>query len=205
VKMPLGLYVVTPGWVSTERLLLAVESALMGGASVVQYRAKALDDALRLEQAQALGLLCRRFNAPFIVNDSLSLALAVDADGVHLGFDDGKLGAARNALGANKLLGASCYGDLELANHAIVEGADYVAFGAAFASPSKPMAATVKAGLFAQATATLRVPVVAIGGINLLNAPSLRAEGVQHLAVISALFEARHIERQARRFAALFA
>lgn len=200
-----GLYAVTPDGDDTPALIAAVETALSGGARLLQYRNKSADPALRLTQARALLALCRKYRASFIVNDHLDLALAVNADGLHLGADDGSLAAARAQLGPARLLGASCYDRLELALEAERLGADYVAFGSFFTSSVKPGAVRAPLTLLREAKRRLSVPVVAIGGITLENAPRLIAAGADGVAVISALFGADDVELAARRFSALFA
>lgn len=203
--LPRGLYAITPDWDDTDKLLAAVDIALANGAAVLQYRHKRADAALRQLQAQALKDICQRYQVPLIINDHLDLALSVDADGLHLGGGDGELCAARGALGADKILGASCYQDLGRAEQAIAAGANYVAFGAAFPSATKPDAAHAPLALYEEAKLVLNVPVVAIGGITPFNMKPLLDAGVEHIAVIGALFEAIHLERQTRRFVAGFA
>jgi thiamine-phosphate pyrophosphorylase len=199
-----GLYAVTPDTPDTAALAAMVEAALAGGARLVQYRNKSAAPELRLEQARALKRLCARAGAPFLVNDHLELALAVDADGLHLGGGDGPLAEARARLGPGRLLGASCYNRLELAHAAAAAGADYIAFGSFFASRVKPGAVAAPLALLAEARRALALPVVAIGGITLDNAPSLIRAGAQALAVISALFAARDVAHAARQFDRLF-
>jgi thiamine-phosphate pyrophosphorylase len=133
-----GLYAITPDEAGTESLVRKVAHALSGGASVVQYRNKAAGAELRREQGRALAALCRRAGACFIVNDDLALALELDADGVHLGVEDGDLTAARVQLGTSKLLGASCYDRIDLAQAAAQANVDYLAFGSVFGSITKP-------------------------------------------------------------------
>jgi thiamine-phosphate pyrophosphorylase len=199
-----GLYAVTPEARDTSRLLAQVRACLVSGARVVQYRNKSPDRALRSEQAQGLRALCEEHHATFIVNDDLDLASAVDADGIHLGRDDGSPAAARTRLGAHKLLGVSCYGELSRARSAVADGADYVAFGSFFPSLVKPGAVRPPVALLTEAKRTLSVPIVAIGGITLENASELIAAGADGIAVISALFGAPDIEKAARQFQALF-
>jgi thiamine-phosphate pyrophosphorylase len=203
-EFPGGLYAITPETDNTERLLKQVEAALAGGVAAVQYRNKSADVALRHEQASELVALCRRFSVPLIVNDDLRLADLCDADGVHLGRDDGSLREARIILGRNKLIGASCYQSLDLALAAQAAGADYVAFGSFFSSPTKPAASRADAGLLREAAQTLHVPIVAIGGITLTNAPQLLDAGADSLAVLSALFEAPDVRAAARELNQLF-
>ena len=166
-RFPRGLYALTPDEPDTAALVAAVRAAVAGGAAAVQYRSKRADAALQRAQAAALAALCREARVPLIVNDDLELALEVDAAGVHLGRDDGDLAAARRRLLPGKLLGASCYDRLDRAARAVAAGADYVAFGSVFASPTKPAAVRAPLALFGEAKRRLGVPLVAIGGITL--------------------------------------
>jgi thiamine-phosphate pyrophosphorylase len=139
-----------------------------------------------------------------IINDHLDLALALDADGLHLGEGDGSLEHARDRLGPGKLLGASCYGRVESALRAVSLGADYVAFGSFFPSAVKPGAVRAPLALLKEARRRLATPIVAIGGITLENAPQLIAAGADAVAVISAVFAADDVKLAAQRVAALF-
>ncbi|HUW29091.1 MAG TPA: thiamine phosphate synthase [Sulfuriferula sp.] len=199
-----GLYAITRETDDSARLLNEVEAALRGGAAVVQYRDKSGDVARQHEQASELLALCRRYRVPLIINDSLRLADLVGADGVHLGGDDGGLREARIVLGADKIIGVSCYQSLELAVAAQDEGADYVAFGSFFASTTKPDAPRANIALLQHASGVLHLPIVAIGGITPDNAESLIEAGADAIAVIHALFEAADIEARARCFADFF-
>ena len=199
-----GLYAITPDEADTRALAAKVADALAGGIAALQYRNKAADATLRRTQAEALALLCRERGVPLIVNDDVALASAVGADGVHLGATDGDLAGARWRLGPGKLLGASCYDRYDLALAAKAAGADYVAFGAAFPSPTKPNAVRAPLDLYARAHRELGIPIVAIGGITADNAAALVSAGVDALAVITDLFEARDIAARARDFNALF-
>jgi thiamine-phosphate pyrophosphorylase len=191
-----GLYAITPAGPGMERKL---RLALEGGVALVQYRSKAGDRA----QAEAVVRLGREFGVPVIINDDVELALEVGAQGAHLGRDDGDLATARRRLGG-RILGASCYDELARARAAVAAGADYVAFGAAFASPTKPGAVRAPLELFREAR-PLGVPLAAIGGITLENAPRLLAAGADLLAVISDLFDAPDIRGRARQYGKLIA
>jgi thiamine-phosphate pyrophosphorylase len=195
-----GLYAITPDLADTGALLARVEQALKAGVALLQYRNKTLSRDQRLLQARELALLARGYGVPLIVNDELEIAPAVSASGVHLGKDDGDLAAARARL-PGKILGASCYADLEKARAAVRAGADYVAFGAVFPSPTKPGAVRAPLSLFG---ASLGVPLCAIGGITLENAPALVAAGASLLAVISDLFDAPDIGARATQYRRLF-
>ncbi len=203
-EFPGGIYALTTETADTEGLLMQVEAALAGGVAAVQYRDKSGDVARRHEQASELVALCRRFGVPLIVNDDLRLADLADADGVHLGRDDGSLREARIILGKNKLIGASCYQSLELALAAQAAGANYVAFGSFFASPTKPAASRAPLELLREAGSVIQLPLVAIGGITLANAPQLLDAGADSLAVLSALFGAPDIQATAHDLNQLF-
>ncbi len=199
-----GLYAITPDEQDTDVLLAKVEAALQGGIGVLQYRNKLANHKLQTQQARALLRLCRQYHVPFIINDSIKLCLTLDADGVHLGADDGNLAEARARLGSNKLLGASCYNRFDLAVSAQQLGADYVAFGACFASSTKPNAPVAGLHLFTQARAELKVSAVAIGGITLENAPLAIAAGANSIAVINAIFNADDVKLTSQQFTKLF-
>jgi thiamine-phosphate pyrophosphorylase len=184
-----GLYAITPDDPDTGRLLARVEAVLQAGATWLQYRNKTASDDLRAEQALALQPLCRTYNVPLIINDDWALAAAIGAAGAHLGEDDGELALARHELGGDALLGASCYDDQRLARQAVAAGANYVAFGAFFPSPTKPNARRAALELLRD-SAALGVPRVAIGGITPDNARPLVAAGADLLAVISGVFDA---------------
>ena len=198
-----GLYAITPDEPVTEILARKVAQALRGGASVVQYRNKTAGPELRREQGRALAALCRESGACFIVNDDLALALELDADGLHLGAEDGDLAQARRQLGPGKLLGASCYDRIELAQTAVLHNVDYLAFGSVFSSVTKPAAVRAPLALFAEARRRFSLPLVAIGGITLQNAPQVFAAGADAVAVISALFDAGDIAERAAGFTRL--
>ena len=198
-----GLYAITPEIADTATLLCGVAHALEGGIAMLQYRRK---DRQHVDEARILARMCREHAVPFVVNDDVALAMECDADGVHLGRDDGELVAARVKLDGGpgrKLLGASCYNSLAAANTAVAAGADYIAFGSVFSSPTKPAAVRAPLSLFREAR-PLGVPLVAIGGVTLHNAPQLLAAGADCLAVISDLFDAPDIAARARAYGILF-
>jgi thiamine-phosphate pyrophosphorylase len=188
-----GLYAITPQPADLGR----IRAALEGGVSLLQYRSKERNAA----EARAVLQLARGFGVPVIVNDDLELALEIGADGAHLGRDDGDLRAARKKL-PGRILGASCYNDLDLARAAVRAGADYVAFGSVFASPTKPQAVRAPLSLF---NAALGVPKAAIGGITLGNARAVIGAGADLLAVISDLFDAPDVRLRASEYGKLFA
>jgi thiamine-phosphate pyrophosphorylase len=190
-----GLYAITP---QGPGLIEKAREALEGGVVLLQYRNK----AARLSEANELAALARRYHVPLIVNDDVDLALEIGAEGVHLGRDDGDLAKARRKM-KGKILGVSCYDDLEAARTAVRAGADYVAFGSVFASPTKPGAVRAPLGLFRKGK-SLKVPLAAIGGVTLENAPALITAGASLLAVISDLFDAPDIKSRALQYGKLF-
>jgi thiamine-phosphate pyrophosphorylase len=195
-----GLYAITPDMADTAALLAKVEQALKAGVALLQYRNKIISKDKRLLQARELAPLARGYGVPFIVNDDVEIAASVAANGVHLGKEDADLATARAKL-PGKILGASCYADLEAAKAAIRAGANYVAFGSVFPSPTKPGAVRAPLSLF---QSKLGVPLCAIGGITLGNAPQLIAAGADLLAVISDLFDAPDIALRAAEYRKLF-
>ena len=200
-----GLYLVTPDWDDTERLLQVSEAALRGGAAQLQYRHKTAEPLLRRQQALALLPLCRDYQRPLIINDHLALCLELDADGVHLGGTDIDVAAARTALGPAKIIGASCYGSLELAHAATLAGASYIAFGGFYASRVKTYALTTAADIVTRAKAALPLPVVVIGGMTPVNAAVLVRAGADMVAAISSVYAAADPEAAAMAFSHLFA
>ena len=202
-----GLYVVTPDDRLLARLSALVEMALEGGARIVQYRNKQAPPPLRRAQAAELLRICRAHGARLIVNDDVWLAVEIGADGAHVGREDypgGRLAAARDALGPNRLLGVSCYNELACAEAAAAAGADYLAFGSVFPSVTKPHAVRVSLDIIGQAKQRFGLPVAAIGGITAKNAAGVIAAGADVVAVVSDLFDAMDIRRRAGEFLQLF-
>ncbi|MDX8126311.1 MULTISPECIES: thiamine phosphate synthase [Methylomonas] len=197
-----GLYAITqPENKTIAQIVKDVEAALRGGASVIQYRDKNPLDAPQL--ARLLLEVCHAYDAPLLINDSVELALAVDADGVHLGRDDGEIATARRLLGQDAIIGVSCYNDVDKAQNMAAAGADYVAFGRFFPSGSKPLAAPADIISLHRAKQLINVPIVAIGGILPENGGTLLAAGADLLAVIGGIFD-HEPEAAARAYQALF-
>lgn len=209
-KFPIGLYGITPEWSDFTKLVHAVEQAAEGGMVALQWRQKFITGSQATDRAGQLREACRRLGVVFIVNDSIHLAMAVDADGVHLGRDDGDPGNARELLGPGKIIGTSCYNEMPRAQQAISAGVDYVAFGAVYPSNVKPNAVRAGLDLFQQARASFETisgahpGVVAIGGITPDNAAPVIQAGATSIAVINGLFEAKDIRAQAQRFTRQF-
>ena len=199
-----GLYAVTDGRLTGEPLLEAVRAALAGGTRIVQYRDKSAEPQRRRHEAARLAGLCRDYQALFLINDDVTLAREIDADGVHLGRTDTTLSDARRQLGRHKLIGLSCNNRLEWALAAQQQGADYVAFGRFFPSSTKPDAPQAELTLLEQARRQIELPIAAIGGITPDNAPQLHAAGADMLAVVNALFGQSDIEAAARRLSRCF-
>ncbi len=201
-RLPRGLYLITPDEPDDARLLARV-TPLLTHVACLQYRNKLGARMQRQRQANALRLACRDAQVTFIVNDDMTLAAEVGADGVHLGEHDGTVAAARALLGDQAIIGVSCYDDAALAHRAAQAGADYVAFGAFFASPTKPAARRAGIALLGE-TRSLGLPQVAIGGITPDNARGLIAAGADLIAVISGVFDAPDPLAATRAYAALF-
>ena len=200
-----GLYAITDSLLIPEhRFEAAITLSLQGGARIIQYRDKTSSAAIRLAQSQQLRRLCDEYEALLIINDDIDLALASKADGIHLGKNDATIKTARDKLGQKAIIGASCYNDVDLAIEAQAAGADYVAFGAFFASPTKPDARTISLITLQRAKQVLTIPVCTIGGITLDNAPLLINAGANMIAVISGIFAQTDIEQSANKLAALF-
>lgn len=195
-----GLYLITDG---RADLVSRVEAALRGGAGAVQYRDKSADAAKRLDEGQALAALCRRYQVAYIINDDVELALAVGADGVHLGIHDSNIADARERLGPAAIIGASCYNSLVIAQRAAECGADYLAFGAFFPSATKPDAVQAGTALLRKAKVFHR-RLVAIGGITAENAGPVLAAGADWLAVCDDVFGREQVGAAAARYRELF-
>jgi len=196
-----GLYAITDG--PRRDLLTAAAAVLAGGAVLLQYRDKTADDNRRRSEAEALLRLCRERRVPLIINDDVELAARVGADGVHVGQSDVNIASARRLLGTQAIIGASCYASLDRARQLAAAGPTYLAFGAFFASPTKPHAQRASLELLREAR-VLKLPLVAIGGITPDNAAVLQQAGADLLAVVSGVFGASDPEAAARRYAALF-
>jgi thiamine-phosphate pyrophosphorylase len=199
-----GLYAVTPEHLSGRTLSEAVSAALAGGARAVQYRDKSQGGKRRTADAAALVALCRRARVPLIVNDDVTLARAVGADGVHLGRDDPALEQAREILGPGAIIGVSCYDEVDRALAARAAGATYVAFGSFFPSTTKPGAIRATVDLVRRVRSMIEVPIVGIGGITPENAPALLEAGIDVLAVVNAVFNVGDARGGAKAFEALF-
>ena len=182
-----GLYAITQtDHLSDEHIIAAVESAIQGGASVVQYRDKNPRDAIDL--ASRLRQLCHQYHVPLLINDNVELAKRIGADGVHIGQHDGEIAKARHLLGHEAIIGVSCYNDMNTALEAEANGVNYVAFGRFFPSSSKPLAAPAELVTLQQAKQHINIPIVAIGGILPDNGQQLLTAGADVLAVIGGLF-----------------
>lgn len=200
-----GLYLVTPDWDDTQKMLEVTEAGLRGGAALVQYRHKMAAPELRREQATQLQALCRRYGRPFIINDFVELAMELDADGIHVGGTDAAVAQVRATVGPSKIVGSSCYGSLQLARDAREAGASYVAFGGFYPSRVKKYEVTTSPDIVAQAKKGIPLPNVVIGGMTQENSVPLVKQGADMVAVISSVYMADDPEAAARAFAKLFA
>lgn len=210
LRFPRGLYGVSPEWDDTEQMLAALTAAAAGGMTAFQWRRKSATPDTAVEQARQVVQRCRELGVVSIINDDWRLAALVDADGVHLGRDDGSLADARVALGPDRIVGCSCYNDPALAERALLADVDYIAFGSMYPSSVKPDAVRALPQHLSQARQLVEVSenprpaVVAIGGITPENAAAVIEAGADSIAVISGVFLAADIEAAARRCTALF-
>lgn len=202
MKIRRGLYAITDS-ILGSRLLPAVRAALEGGIVLLQYRDKTTDTPRREKEARALLALCREYSCPLLINDDVSLALTIGADGVHLGRTDSALRTAREIMGPAAIIGATCHDSLDFAAEAAAAGASYLAFGALYASSTKPGAGTASLSTLTAAR-QFNLPVVAIGGISTDNAAPVIAAGADCLAVISDLWRVPDIAARVREFSRLF-
>ena len=197
-RQSLLLYAVTDrAWLKEEETLpAAVEAALEGGVTFLQLREKHLEEGTFLEEARQLKDLCRRYGVPFVINDNVDIALAVDADGVHVGQSDMEAGDVRAAIGPEKILGVSAQ-TVEQALQAQARGADYLGVGAVFPTGSKDDAVDVSHETLQAICQAVDIPVIAIGGISADNVSKLAGRGLAGIAVISAIFGQPDIEAAA--------
>lgn len=202
-----GLYAITDSHlIPRDRFVDTVEAAVRGGATLIQLREKEAPREEIIRLGRAVLTVTRRYGALLIVNDHPSIAKEIGADGAHVGREDPPVAEARALLGPDAIIGASCYGQIERAITAEQEGADYVAFGTPFPSPTKPGKGTdIPLGIFQEAKRRVQVPVFAIGGITLANARQLIDAGADGIAVVSGVFGAPDVEAAARALSALFA
>jgi thiamine-phosphate pyrophosphorylase len=200
-----GLYLVTPDWDDTQKMLDVTEAGLRGGAAIVQYRHKTASPELRREQASQLQALCRRYGRPFIINDFVELAMELDADGIHVGGTDAAVAQVRALVGPSKIVGSSCYGSMQLARDAWQAGASYVAFGGFYPSRVKKYEVSTPPEIVAQAKKEIPLPNVVIGGMTQQNSLPLVQQGADMVAAISSVYMVDDPESAARGFAQLFA
>ncbi|UQB42680.1 thiamine phosphate synthase [Thiomicrospira microaerophila] len=200
-----GLYAISDPGLSPGLLVIDhVRQALEGGARIIQYRDKTSPFLQQVEIGKQLKKLCDDYQAWLIINDSVELALACEAKGVHLGKQDVSLPQARSALGKHAIIGVSCYNDLARAKQMQDTDANYVAFGRFFPSKTKPHAPQADLNTLKQAKKMLAIPIVAIGGITQANAPSLISAGADSLAVIQGVFAQPDIRQAAHDISRLF-
>lgn len=202
-KNSLLLYAVTDrSWLKGQTLAQQVEQALLGGATMVQLREKQLDLPQFRREALEIQALCRRYGAPFLINDNVDLALEIGADGVHVGQEDMEAGLVRQKLGPGKILGVSTHSPEE-ALRAQAAGADYLGAGAVFHTGTKTDVSTLSYDTLGDICAAVHIPVVAIGGINEDNILRLKGTGIAGAAVVSALFAQPDVQAAARHMRTL--
>jgi thiamine-phosphate pyrophosphorylase len=193
LKTDKGIYLITPDQPDTGLLCAQVDRLLQQPIALLQYRNKAANSILQREQAAALLKLCQNANVPLIINDDWQLAKNIGANGVHLGAEDANPDWVREQLGANMLIGVSCYNSFERAQTMAKLDIDYLAFGAMFTSSTKPTAKRAELSLLTQAK-TLNKAIVAIGGISPDNSASALDAGADYIAVISSVFSSKNPE-----------
>lgn len=194
LKKSLLLYAITDRhWTGKKTLLEQTREALEGGATMIQIREKDLDEMNFKKEAEELKLLCREFNVPFIVNDNVQLALQIDADGVHVGQSDMRALDVRKLLGKDKIIGVSA-ATVEEAVLAQEQGADYLGVGAVFPTSSKDDASSVSHEELKKICGSVKIPVVAIGGITKDNVHELKGTGICGISVISAIYGQKDIK-----------
>ena len=200
-----GLYVVTDASITDPELLYRqVDEAVAGGSRLVQFRHKTIDSGLYLALAEAVLEACRHNFTPCLINDQVSIAKVLAADGAHLGQGDGSLLDARQSLGPHAVLGRTCHGSQEFMEQAVADGASYCAFGRLFDSDTKPQASGLSLHQLKDLVSQCAIPTVAIGGITLDNGRQILDTGVAMLAVSGAVFRAKEIGEAARRLSELF-
>jgi thiamine-phosphate pyrophosphorylase len=199
-----GLYAITPDMADSNSLLQKTQLAIEGGAFMVQYRSKIHDRDVKMQQCAAILRLCRDYKIPCIVNDDVDMCRILEADGVHLGEKDDNIAEVRRILGEDAIIGSSCYDQLNRAKQAQKEGASYVAFGAMFETSTKPNAPRATLELLREAKSQIQIPIVAIGGITVNNAHDVIKTGVDAIAVITSLYDAKTIKETAETFSKMF-
>lgn len=202
------LYAVTDrSWLGEQTLYEQVEESLQGGVTFLQLREKKMDELHFMEEAIHIKKLCARYHVPFVINDNVDIALQIDADGVHVGQNDREAGSVREQLGPNKILGVSAQ-TVEQAVLAEQRGADYLGVGAVFTTGSKNDADDVSIATLKSICEAVSIPVIAIGGIGMINVDKLKGTGICGIAVISAIYAQRDIrnasEKLKERTTALF-
>ena len=196
-KNDLLLYAVTDRhWLGKRNLKEVVKESLDGGVTFVQLREKTLEDDKFLEEAKELKQLCKEYNVPFVINDNVDIAIAMDADGVHVGQSDMEAGNVREKLGPDKIIGVSAQ-TVEQAVLAEQRGADYLGVGAVFPTGSKDDAVEVSHETLKAICEAVSIPVIAIGGISVGNVKELAGSGIVGIAVISAIYAAKDIKKAA--------
>jgi len=199
-----GLYAITPDMADLNTLIQKTQLAIEGGAFMVQYRSKIDDRDAKMRQCAAILRLCREYEIPCIVNDDVDMCRVLEADGVHLGEKDDNIAEVRHILGEDAIIGSSCYNQIERARQAQKEGASYVAFGAIFPTFTKPQAPRATLELLKEAKREIQIPIVAIGGITVNNAHDVTKTGIDAIAVITSLYEAKTIKETAETFSKMF-
>lgn len=196
-KEQLNLYLVTDRhWLANRNLEDDVEKAILGGVTMVQLREKNIDNDSFIELAKKVKQVCNKYKVPFIINDNLEVALAIDSDGIHIGQDDLPASLVRQKIGPDKILGVSAH-NLDEAIAAKKAGATYLGAGAMFSTTTKDNTTNLSIEQLQAITKNVDIPVVAIGGINYDNCLSLKNCNLAGIAVVSAIMAATNINEAA--------
>ncbi len=200
-----GLYVIADAeCIGKKNIISETQEVLSAGVKIIQYRDKINSLTKKTIIAKQLLKLTNTYQSLLVINDDVNLAKSINADGVHLGKDDFSIEKARNILGKNKIIGASCYADFKNAKPAIQASADYIAFGSFFSSAIKPQAPKADTMLIKQAKSEFTTPICAIGGITPQNAATVLNAGADMIAVISGIFNASSPQQAVQEYLSLF-
>ena len=199
-----GLYVITDKkLIKRDSFVETIEMAIKGGARIVQLREKETPDDVVVNLGKAIINVTKRYGVPLIINDSPQLAKEIGADGVHLGGEDASIEQSRTLLGSKAIIGVSCYNQIERGINAVRSGADYVAFGTPYNTPTKPDREPTSIEILNQAVKLINIPIFAIGGITKDNVKPILKTGVDGIAVITSVFGSSNPESAARELASL--
>jgi len=201
-----GLYVITDKkLIDRDQFVLTVEKSIKGGASIVQLREKDTPEKEIIDLGRQILKVTKQYNVPLIINDSPELTREIGADGVHLGGEDCSITKARELLGNNAIIGVTCYNEINRGLYAVQNGADYVAFGTPYYTPTKPEREPTSIDTLKKAVSLIKtIPIFAIGGITKENAGPILETGVNGIAIITSIFGSTDPETSARELTKLY-